>query len=128
MTPVGIITTLTSFDWENGYGAYPNGLMLATDGNLYGTCQNGGNYFGASGGIVFRLNLPPRPIFGGPSVTGGKLKTTLSGLSSEATVVLQVSSDLKNWTPITTTVVNGSTLSFTNWSCIDLVDKRWVIV
>jgi uncharacterized repeat protein (TIGR03803 family) len=114
MTSSGTITTLTSFDYMSGYGAYPNSLMQATDGNLYGTCQNGGTYFGASGGIIFRLNLPPRPVFGGTSAIGGKLKTTLSGLSSGSTVVLQVSSDLKNWTPITTTVVNGSTLSFTN--------------
>ena len=55
-----------------------------------------------------------QPCFGGSSVSGGKLQSTLSGLSTGATVVLQVSSDLKTWTPIQTNTVNGSTLSFTN--------------
>jgi uncharacterized repeat protein (TIGR03803 family) len=63
MTPAGVITTVVSFDYMNGYGADPNGLAKGNDGNIYGTCQNGGSYFGASGGIVFRLNLPPTAPF-----------------------------------------------------------------
>jgi uncharacterized repeat protein (TIGR03803 family) len=82
MTPAGAITTVVSFDYMNGYGAYPNGVMLATDGNLYGTCQNGGTYFGASGGIIFRLTLPPTDrtpptiIIGSP--TAGQVFNTSS--------------------------------------------------
>jgi hypothetical protein len=60
------------------------------------------------------ISTPPPPSFGGSSVISGNLQTTLSGLSSGGTVVFQVSSDLKNWTPIQTNVVNTSTLSFTN--------------
>jgi GH25 family lysozyme M1 (1,4-beta-N-acetylmuramidase) len=65
--------------------------------------------------LTNRIIVPVNPpSFGGSSVSAGKLQTTLSGLSSGATVVMQVSSDLKNWTPMKTNVVNGSTLSFTN--------------
>jgi surface antigen len=57
----------------------------------------------------------PQPIFGGSSVSGGKLQTTLSGLSSGQTVVIYSSTDLKNWTPIqTNNAVTGSTLTVTN--------------
>ena len=66
---------------------------------------------------IVQINVtynPPQPIFGGPSVVGGKLQTTLSGLSVGQTVVIYSSTDLKNWTPIKTNAVNGSTLSFTN--------------
>jgi hypothetical protein len=66
---------------------------------------------------IVQINVtynPPQPIFGGPSVVGGKLQTTLSGLSVGETVVIYSSTDLKNWTPIKTNAVNGSTLSFTN--------------
>jgi hypothetical protein len=57
---------------------------------------------------------PPAPVFGGSSVSGGKLQTTLSGLSAGETVVVEVSSDLHNWTPAQTNTVSGSTFSFTN--------------
>ena len=57
---------------------------------------------------------PPAPVFGGASVRGGNLQTTLSGLSAGETVVVEASSDLHNWTPIQTNTVSGSTLSFTN--------------
>jgi hypothetical protein len=57
---------------------------------------------------------PPRPIFGSSSVSDGQLQTTLSGLSVGETVVLEVSTDLKTWTPVQTKVASGSTLTFTN--------------
>jgi hypothetical protein len=57
---------------------------------------------------------PPPPSFGGSSVSAGTLQTTLSRLSAGETVVLEVSSDLQNWTPIQTNTVSGSTFSFTN--------------
>lgn len=57
---------------------------------------------------------PPAPVFGGSTASGGKLQTTLSGLSAGETVVVEASSDLKNWTPIQTNTASGSTLSFTN--------------
>jgi hypothetical protein len=57
---------------------------------------------------------PPAPVFGGSSVSGGKLQTSLSGLSAGEAVVVEVSSDLHNWTPIQTNTVSGPTLSLTN--------------
>ena len=56
----------------------------------------------------------PEPTFGGLSVSGGQLQTTLSGLSVGETIVIYSSTDLKNWTPIKTNAVDGSTLSIAN--------------
>ena len=56
---------------------------------------------------------PPRPIFGGLSVSGGQLQATVSGLSTQETVVFSVSTDLKNWTPVQTIIASGSTYPFT---------------
>jgi hypothetical protein len=57
---------------------------------------------------------PPPPSFGGSSVSSGQLQTTLSRLSAGETIVLEVSTNLQNWTPMQTNTVSGSTLSFTN--------------
>jgi hypothetical protein len=71
-----------------------------------------GNY-----STVASVNLtynPPAPVFGGSSVSGGKLQMTLSRLSVREAVVVEASSDLRNWMPIQTNTATGSTLSFTN--------------
>ena len=57
---------------------------------------------------------PPPPSFGGSSVSGAEFQTTLSGLSAGETVVLEVSSDLQNWTPMQTNTASDSTCAFTN--------------
>jgi len=57
---------------------------------------------------------PPPPSFGSGCVSGAGFQTTLSGLSAGETVVVEVSSDLRNWTPIQTNTVSGSTVSVTN--------------
>jgi len=40
ITPGGVLTTLHSFNGTDG--SFPNGMVQATDGNLYGTGQEGG--------------------------------------------------------------------------------------
>jgi len=57
---------------------------------------------------------PQCPVFGGSSVTSGKLKTTLTGLSVGEKIVISMSTDLKNWSPIQTNIASGPTLSVTN--------------
>jgi hypothetical protein len=64
--------------------------------------------------IIYACGINQTPFFGGCSVIGDKLKTTLTGLSAGKKVVLYVSSDLKDWSPIQTNVVTGSTLLITN--------------
>lgn len=57
MTSDGQITTLVRFSGTNG--AYPNSLMQASNGCLYGTTGSGGQYFtgdvGSGYGTVFEL-------------------------------------------------------------------------
>jgi photosystem II stability/assembly factor-like uncharacterized protein len=57
---------------------------------------------------------PPQPFFGGPSINGGTLQTTLSGLSAGETLVLYSSTDLKAWTPVQTNLADSVTLTLTN--------------
>ncbi len=56
ITPSGTLTTLYSFCVQSGCpdGANPVGLIQASDGNLYGTTDNGG---GNGTGTVFRITL-----------------------------------------------------------------------
>jgi Divergent InlB B-repeat domain len=64
--------------------------------------------------LVANFTAITPPKFGGSSVSSGKILTTLTGLLSGETIVLQVSSDLKIWTPIQTNVVSSPTLVITN--------------
>jgi uncharacterized repeat protein (TIGR03803 family) len=50
MTPSGALTTLVTFNGTNG--AFPNGLMQGSDGNFYGTANEGGSY---DDGTVFEM-------------------------------------------------------------------------
>lgn len=53
MTPKGIVTRLHSFDGADG-DTPQAGVIVATDGNLYGTARYGG---ANNGGTVFKLDL-----------------------------------------------------------------------
>jgi uncharacterized repeat protein (TIGR03803 family) len=54
ITPTGTLTTLVSFDCSGNAGGIPySGLLLGTDGNLYGSTS----YSASNGGSVFRLTL-----------------------------------------------------------------------
>jgi hypothetical protein len=77
--------------------------VIATDGM--------GNATSAQQRIV--TYNPPHPVFGSLSVSGGQLQATVSGLSSQETIVIYGSTDLKNWTPVQTIVASGSTYTFT---------------
>ena len=56
ITPEGTLTTLYTFCSQPNCadGSVPNGLIQATDGNLYGTTSGGGAYLG---GTAFKLTL-----------------------------------------------------------------------
>jgi len=60
ITPAGVFSTLLQFD-PTTIGSYPNELTLGHDGNIYGTCDNGG---ANSAGTVFCVNLGA-DLFGG---------------------------------------------------------------
>ena len=65
ITTGGTLTTLLTFTGTNGNG--PNGLIMGTDGYLYGTTTYGGSH---NGGTVFKMT------------TAGKLTTLYSFCSS----------------------------------------------
>jgi uncharacterized repeat protein (TIGR03803 family) len=74
ITPDGTLTTLHSFDGDDGSGPYA-GLVQATDGNFYGTTISGGAYYtcgydGSGCGTVFKItpggDLSTLHIFEGP--------------------------------------------------------------
>ena len=55
LTPQGLFTTLHAFGGGQGEGSHPyGGLVEGTDGNLYGTTSQGGEY---NHGTVFKLDL-----------------------------------------------------------------------
>jgi uncharacterized repeat protein (TIGR03803 family) len=56
MTPAGAVTLLHTFFANNIDGGFPAApLIEATDTNMYGTTETGGN--GAPGGTIFKLTL-----------------------------------------------------------------------
>ncbi len=80
---------------------------------LYVRSKDGAGNYSTVASVHVTYNPPP-PVFGASSVSGGKLQTTLSGLTAGETVVVEASSDLRDWTPIQTNTVSGSALSVTN--------------
>lgn len=93
-------------------GTYYLGYKI-NDENEVSECNSGNN-----GIYYWTLTVQPTnniaPSFGGVSVSGGKMITTLSGLTTGEKIVLQGSTNLLNWTPITTNPASGSALSITN--------------
>ena len=114
ITPSGEFTTVYSFCAQSGCadGEYPwAGLVQGTDGNFYGTTENGA----LGGGTVFRLNTGLGPFVRtvpNSSKVGAPVKilgTNLTGATSvtfngTAAVLTVASSSL-----ITTTVPTGAT-------------------
>jgi len=64
--------------------------------------------------VTANFSLLTAPTLGGSSVANNKLVTSLPGLLTGETVIVQTSSNLQTWTAIQTNAVSGATLSITN--------------
>jgi hypothetical protein len=64
--------------------------------------------------VTANFSLLTAPTLVGSSVANSKLVTSLSGLLTGETVIVQTSSNLQTWTAIQTNAVSGATLSITN--------------
>jgi uncharacterized repeat protein (TIGR03803 family) len=84
VTTNGVLTTLVSFDSDNGGG--PNGLTLGNDGNFYGTTEYATNYdpgWSYGNGTVFRVTtngvLTTLAFFNGTNGAYPQATLTLGG-------------------------------------------------
>jgi uncharacterized repeat protein (TIGR03803 family) len=99
-------------------GETPWGNLVLSGKTLYGTTFNGGsnNY-----GTVFTITLASVSAIDANSivVSGGQLQFVVTGLTSNATVYVQASSDLSStnyWAPIATNVTTATNLTISGLS------------
>jgi len=107
ITPGGTLTTLHSFANTTTEGAVPYaGLVQATDGNFYGTTEDGGAY---ADGTVFSLSVGLGP-FVETNPTSGPVGTPVVILGNNLTGATSVSF---NGTAATFTVISSSEIQTT---------------
>jgi uncharacterized repeat protein (TIGR03803 family) len=109
-------TILHTFQGSDG-ALLSCGLVLSGN-TLYGTTFEGGS---SNAGTVFAITLPSLPVIDPSSmvVSGGQLQFVVTGLSSNATVYVQASSDLSStnyWAPVTTNVTTATNLTISGLS------------
>jgi uncharacterized repeat protein (TIGR03803 family) len=121
ITPAGELTTLYSFCSQSGCtdGAFPFGLIQATDGNLYGSTFNGGLddtcSLGLGCGTIFSLRLglgrfvETGPTFGKVGTAVKILGTNLTGTTGVTFNGTSASFTVQSGTCIKTTVPAGAT-------------------
>lgn len=114
LTTNGGFTSLCSFANTNGAGPQAP-LLLAGDGNFYGTTADGG---ASNFGVVFRLSLgspaPTAPVFQSFTQSGGILTMTWSAVAG-LTYQIQSNTNLNttNWIGIGSSVVATNALMTT---------------
>jgi uncharacterized repeat protein (TIGR03803 family) len=103
----------------NGIDGADSQCSLLLSGNtLYGTTIGGGT---DGAGTIFAITLPSLPAIEANSmvVSGGQLQFVVTGLTSNATVYVQASSDLSStnyWAPVATNVATTTNLTISGLS------------
>jgi uncharacterized repeat protein (TIGR03803 family) len=121
ITPNGSYTSLYSFGSPNDGYYTVAGLVQGSDGNFYGTTQQGGtNNYGTVFKLTVPLNPPPYPInqITGVQVSETNIVFTIPSIAYE-TYQLQFSSSMTptNWINVPVSVTNsiGALLTVTNF-------------
>ncbi len=111
ITPEGALTILMTFDGTNGGYCY-GGLLQASDGNLYGLSQGGGQY---GRGTIFRLSVPLPSTFTRISRMGDAVALTWTAVASQTyQVQCRTSPTFGDWTNLGgwITATNGTMTTF----------------
>jgi uncharacterized repeat protein (TIGR03803 family) len=116
LSRTGALTTLVSFDGNNGAGPFA-ALVLGNDGDFYGTTMGASN----GGGVIFRLVTAPK--FGAPTMQPeGSVLLTGTGLPNDSLriwVTEDLSSRFISWTLLTSNSFDsGGHFSFTDTASI----------
>jgi len=101
MTTSGVNTILASFSFTNG--ARPLGLTFGSDGNIYGTAQQGGitnSTFQYGMGTVFRLLLPP--VITAPTMLANGQFQFSFDTATRVNYAVEYSTNLTQWFPFVT--------------------------
>jgi len=115
----------TPYSWTNSLGALPSGLHLSTNGVISGTPTNSGTFnftvkvtdaLSETATQPLTLTVGNPVILSAPQITLGKTNFTflLSGPAG-SNYVLQVSTNLLNWNPVSTSTIPVSgTINLSN--------------
>lgn len=79
------------FEFDGTTGGSPSGLLLANDGNLYGTTDAGGDF---NGGVIYRIKLDNTPVNTAP--TAGNDSYAFKMPKSNKAVTIAAPGVLKN--------------------------------
>jgi hypothetical protein len=113
VTPDTVVTTLAGItrDPGSGGGTGSESRFFQLSGVTAGSASSAFVADSINTRITEGTPVIAPPRFGGLSLSSGALAATLSGLPAGATVVLESSSNLRDWAPVQTNIANSTSLS-----------------
>jgi uncharacterized repeat protein (TIGR03803 family) len=116
VTAGGGFTTLYAFDFT--HGAYPWGLVQATDGNFYGATEQGGAY---GTGTVFKLGVAFVFTLNVSTAGSGTVISSDGNINCGTACSFNYPNDYPNGAPVTLTATPAQGWALTGWSGCDAV-------